>query len=247
MKSRTTTLVAMAAALAWCAGCAKNHVDVQQFGQMHEVLSGGAENAVAIVNLEDVLSRPNAVGVGALAGLKGEITICDGQAWVAQPSGRTLRVSGPSKNAPDEAAMLTVTYVAQWRDVPIDRALAGAALEDFIVAQAADAGLDASQPFPFEIEGAMTDLKIHVVNGECPMRPGVVLTAAQQPWRYSTNQPTQCTIVGFYAKDAVGRLTHPGTAIHAHALVEADGKKVTGHVERVAVDKGAVLRLPVPK
>ncbi len=225
-------------------GCTTGRTEVHQYGLMHDVLSGGAANAVSQVSLQEVLKRPGAVGVGALAGLEGEITILDGQAWVARPAGGALRVDGPAGDSAEGAALLAVAYVEDWTDVPIDLAMRGDELEQFISKAARENGLDPATPFPFVVVGECTDLQVHVINGECPMRPGADLTAAQQPWRYEADQPTAAKVVGIYAGDSVGKLTHPGTSIHAHVLMDAHGNQVTGHVERVAVAGGSVLRLP---
>jgi alpha-acetolactate decarboxylase len=211
---------------------------------MHEVLGGGAAKARPVVGLADVVKRPHAYGVGALAGLEGEITIVDGEALVCRPAGAGLHVDGPSATPGDHAAMLTVAHVEQWRETSIPRSLASQELEDFI----ADAGrrerIDVGKPFPFVIDAKLSDLQAHVINGMCPMKPGAQLSAETQPWRYQLEEPIDATIVGFYAPDSVGKLTHPGTKIHAHVIFESEGRQVTAHVERLAVAGGSVLRLP---
>lgn len=47
-----------------------------------------------------------------------------------------------------------------------------------------------------------------------------------------------------FARGAEGVLTHHGTAIHAHALVETTSGMITGHVDALGVSRGAVLLLP---
>jgi len=51
-------------------------------------------------------------------------------------------------------------------------------------------------------------------------------------------------LVGFYAADSVGKLTHAGTSLHAHALFDFHGVKTTAHVDRVAVAAGVGVYLP---
>lgn len=234
-----------AAIVAMIVGCAADGVEVTQYGQMHKVLSGGAGNAKGIVGVDKLLTRPNAIGVGALAGLEGEITICDGKAWIARPDGQGLRIEEATATSNEQASMMTVSYVDAWRDVPIDRDLAGEALEAFINKQAAATGVDTSRPFPFMLVGGANDLQLHVIHGACPMRPGGRLTPDEQPWRLTIDRPTRCRVVGFHARDSVGRLTHPGTSIHAHALLSEGGREITGHVERIAIARGSVLKLPM--
>ena len=141
--------------------------------------------------------------------------------------------------------MLTVAHVDKWNVFKTDKALDQQGLEKFIAECARLDGLDVEKPFPFVLQGEVTDLQTHVINGACPMRPGAKLTADEQPWRYQSDRPMQAKIVGFYAADAVGKLTHPGTSIHAHALFDYQGITTTAHVERVAV--GPVMTLMLPR
>ncbi len=39
-------------------------------------------------------------------------------------------------------------------------------------------------------------------------------------------------------------MTHHGTSLHMHALIELDGKHVSAHVDHVAMAADATLRLP---
>lgn len=238
-------VIASCAALEYVPGCASHPVKVRQYGEMSEVLGGGAATAYPRVELAEPLHTPHAYAVGALPRLEGEITVLDGRAWIARPDkGHGLRVDGPSVAPAESAAMLTVAHVERWDDYPIDHRLAGDSLEEFIAERARLRGIDLRRPFPFLIEGEVTDLQVHVLNGACPMRPGVRLAANQQPWRFQLETPVRVTVVGFYAADSVGRMTHPGTSIHGHALFDADGTTVTGHVEHIAVAPGAILKLP---
>lgn len=244
MKTNYAIVGLCMAGVSLASGCAANKIEVTQFGQMHKVLAGGADKAVAVVSVGDVLARPDAIGVGALMGLKGEITICDGKAWVARRQGTNLVVEGSADASHEQASMMTVSHVAHWQEVPIDRDLSGEALEEFIAEHAAASGIDASKPFPFMLDGDLIDLQLHVIHGACPMRPGARLTAAQEPWRMTIDLPTPGRVVGFYAAESVGKLTHPGTSMHAHVLMQNEGHEITGHAERLGIAGGGMLMLP---
>jgi acetolactate decarboxylase len=233
-------------ALAMTAGCGSSTATVEQFGEMRQVLGGDAADAKSRVALAKVLDTPHAYAVGALPQLQGEITIIDGQAWIAQPMGNgELQVDGPSAHSSAGAAMLTVAHVEQWDEINIETALGDEALEDFIAERARNAGVELERPFPFVIAGTATDLQTHVVNGACPMKPGARLAAEQQPWRHQLSATGMAKVVGFYAADSVGKLTHPGTSVHAHAVFEANGQTVTAHVERMKFAPDAKLYLPI--
>jgi hypothetical protein len=179
--------------------------------------------------------------------LEGEITLINGDVWIARPHAGGLRVDGPSVDPAEGAAMLTVAHVEQWVQYTLARGLDQQELEAFITGCAERQGLDAKRPFPFVIEGELTDLQMHVINGACPMRPGARLASDQQPWRYELDGTMPARVVGFYAADSVGKMTHPGTSVHAHAVFEIGGITVTGHVERMAAGPGTTLRLPTTR
>lgn len=244
VRIRPTLTLGCALVLGSTWGCAQRTVKVRQYGEMHKVLSGGAAAAKPHVTLAQAMKEPHAYGVGALPGLEGEITVLDGKAYIARSHAGGIRVDGPETRPTDSAAMLTVAHVDKWNVFKTNKALDQQGLEKFIAKCARLDGLDVEKPFPFVLQGKVTDLATHVLNGACPMRPGAKLAADEQPWRYQSNRPMQAKIVGFYAADAVGKLTHAGTSVHAHALFDFHGVTTTAHVERMAVAPGATLRLP---
>jgi acetolactate decarboxylase len=212
-----------------------------QYGAMREVMrEGRTESRIALAGL-----GRDTIAVGALAGLEGEVTVLDGGVWVARPEGDGVWVTGPTASANDEATLLTVATVERWTYVSldVDGTVSGAALERLVERTAREHGIDTTRPFPFVIDGVVERLDIHVINGFCPHAVDPA-TVDAEPWRWSVDEPTPARIVGFHAADAAGVLTHHGTAIHVHALVERDGRMVTGHVDGVAVRAGARLLLP---
>jgi alpha-acetolactate decarboxylase len=103
----------------------------------------------------------------------------------------------------------------------------------------------------FTVEGDFSHLRLHVINGACPLHARlrkIELPEENQPVEVEKEQ-VRGTLVGVFAKDAVGNITHPATSTHMHLVFqdEQSGKTVTGHVERIGLLKGAVLRLPKSK
>lgn len=187
----------------------------------------------------------DAIAVGALTGLEGEITILDGAVWVARPDGKDINVSGPIASPDDQATLLTLANVRQWDRVELEMngTATGSELDRLIERTAREHGIDASRPFPFVIEGVAAQVDIHVINGYCLHAPQP-MEADMKPWRWSIEAPTAVRIVGFYAADSAGVLTHHGTAIHVHVLVERDGRTITGHIDGVTLQPGATVLLP---
>ncbi|VAX41155.1 hypothetical protein MNBD_PLANCTO03-1320, partial [hydrothermal vent metagenome] len=212
---------------------------VEQFGAMRAVMRQGQTESR--ISLAEAVAAPHAFAVGALEGLAGEIMIVDSEVWVSRPTDDGLEVTGPALIADDQATLLTLTHVANWHSVPIETAAEGDALESLIEQTAKAQGIDTTEPFPFLLEGRLTSLDIHVINGYCPIATDPA-TIDAQPWHLANTQPVDVVIVGFYAPDAAGVMTHHGTSVHAHAVLTIDGTTLTGHVDRFAVEPGMTLR-----
>lgn len=222
-------------------GCVSSLPRVEQYGSMREVLrEGKAQRRIAVA---EAVARPHAYAVGALENLGGEITIADGEVWVARLEAGELRVSGPQVSRTDGAALLILTHVKTWKTALLPVAAADVELESALARLAREHGVDTARPFPFEIEGRLTALSMHVINGVCPLAGAPGTDGGAAPWRYTLDAPAHGRIVGFFAPDSAGKITHHGTSIHAHALLDVNGARLTGHVEHVAVSPGAVVRL----
>ena len=97
--------------------------EVQTFGRLRDIMHDGKTGPVA--NVHDALESPHAFAVGALSGLRGEITILDGEVWLAYPSGGSVRVVQDSRTT-EWATLLVLAHVTSWatamvpRDVPFE-------------------------------------------------------------------------------------------------------------------------------
>ncbi|MBI5863871.1 MAG: hypothetical protein HZB38_05070 [Planctomycetes bacterium] len=242
----------MLCAVAMPCGCASPRWDgrVESWGGMRQVMRDGETEAR--VNLVDVVARPHAFGVGAVEGLRGEIVIDDGRCWVAQVAvdsdphgGKTglsaLRVDDNPSSL--HATLLAVAYVPTWSESVIPAPVASDELEAYVRRAAQRCGIDTTRPFPFMIEGQFRDLDAHVVNGYCPMNPDADHGSDK-------NQPFRCggrsgrgKLMGLCAENSAGQLTHHGSSLHIHVLMETSPALVA-HVERVALAPDAKLRLP---
>ena len=217
-----------------------------QFGTMHEAI--GQQHHQGRVRFADLLKRPHFFGVAALEGLHGEATVFDGQVTVTtvDDQGRLLPDKGSTSER--QATLLIGAYVDSWTVHPLTEDVAADRFDQFVADMATKAGLKIDRPFMFTVSGDVMDVRLHVINGACPIHARlkkVELPKAMQPYETELTK-AKGTIVGIFAKDAVGSLTHPATSTHVHLLFvdPASGEQVTGHVEQIGLRKGAVLRLP---
>lgn len=217
-----------------------------QFGSMHETI--GQQQHHGRVRLGDVIREPNFFGVGALAELQGEISILDGKPIVTSIDHRGQLRSRNADADSLQATLLVGKRVERWHSVQAEQAIGADEVDQWIGKQAAAIGLDSKQPFPFVIEGEFTDVRLHVINGACPLHSRIKnkpIPERQKPY-IRENASLSGTVVGIFARDAVGKLTHPATTIHAHLIFSGeDGEQWTGHLERFGLAAKAKLKLPV--
>ena len=215
-----------------------------QYGTMHEAI--GKQNHQGRVALGTLVGQPHFFGIAALEKLQGEITIFDSDATVTgvTADGKLAPVRGDDL----QATLLVGAYIPAWTEYKVESDVPAAGFDAMIRDAAKGAGVDVSKPFVFTIEGEFSDVRMHVINGACPMHARlkkIELPKEQTPFEGEYGS-VRGRLVGVYASDAVGELTHPATSTHVHLLFEdgASGTRSTGHVEQVGLVTGAVLKLP---
>lgn len=222
--------------------------EIVQHGEMRQVI--GQLQHQARVRLPLLVKQPHFYGVGALPGLAGEVTIHDGRIIATRAaSGGLATVEKDSDQFRQlEATLLVGAYVPKWKSILVNKTVPPEQVDSFIAKAAKSAGLDVTKPFPFVVEGKLANLHMHVIHGACPVHArlhGEELPKAKAPVNVK-HQQAEGMLVGIYAANAAGRLTHPTTSAHTHVILrEGTGQTVTGHDERVGLASGAVLKLPV--
>lgn len=210
---------------------------VQHWGGMRDVLRNG--NTQGRVALADVVG-PNTIAVGALEGLGAEITILNGNVQLAEVTDSDaadgLHIRGPK--ADDKATLLVLANVPAWTEhrlLPVSDIVE---LEDAIREIALGQGFSIANPFPFRVEGKASRIKIHVLDHSCP----IANPEGPKPWRV-TGVNRDVNLVGFYAQDAAGVLTHHGQSSHIHAILKT--QNISGHVDALRFTQPTSLFLPV--
>jgi acetolactate decarboxylase len=192
------------------------------------------------VALKDAVDGGATDAVGAVSGLRGEISMIEGRLIVSY--GADCGIVCPS--AASETATLLATAAARtWRRVPIGKDLDAKATETFIRAQAKANGLDETKPFPYRIAGAITDFVMHVNAAPNPRFKGhgsfdeMAITGLAKGPRLAGY------VVGFYAPPPLqGVITHMGDFFHSHYVDEQ--RATTAHLDTFGVAAGSTLMLP---
>lgn len=222
------------------AGCASSDWNgvTRRWGSLREVLRDGQVSGR--VRVLEAGIGPGSVGVGALADLAGEITVVNGEVWVARPAadGRIVARSGAEPST--QAAFLALAEVPAWAELPVKQDLGLGELEDILAALLSQFPSGKVDSLPFVVEGPLGAVQAHVLNGKCPF--AAVEERRGEPVRFERSA-AQGVLVGFFSTLPPGILAHHGSRLHTHVLLR-DQDPAMGHLDDVRVLKGGVIKVP---
>src|SRR5687767_12880114 len=102
-------------AVALVLGCYGTPPRFEAYGSLHETMMGGGKPSVSLRSV----SVRDAIAVGALSDLRGEVTIVDGRFWLAYPEGDGTRVLDVEASD-EEAALLVVGRPSEWKETRVE-------------------------------------------------------------------------------------------------------------------------------
>ncbi|MBL8326264.1 MAG: hypothetical protein JNJ89_15035 [Rubrivivax sp.] len=205
------------------------------------------------VTLAALATPPGTWGVGATAGLKGELLVADGRMLVSPGTAADGAVRAPLPG--EQAVLYAAATVKGWAEAAVPADMDQAAFEAFVADQARQRGIDLAQPFVFQVQGSYPQLRWHVVTGEKPAAVGqggshgghgaqVGHANAATGMKVFHNPGRSGLLVGIYSGAALeGVVSHPGERFHVHYASADLG--VSGHVDAYAVARGATLKLQI--
>jgi acetolactate decarboxylase len=203
-------------------------------GEMRRMFT--AHDIGANVELRTVLKEPHVYALGPVAGLKGEITIVDSQAFVSKANAAQATIS----LEPDaKAIFLVYASVPAWREVQIPtNVVTEAELGAFL-----QRSLRANSRTAFLVRGTALHARYHIQNfqGKAEDLTHEVHDKAKVSFNLS-NTPVE--LVGFFTnrEDDGGSFVHQGQTTHIHVI--SDDHKSMGHLESITLAPGAKLLLP---
>lgn len=223
---------------------------VEYAGEQRTIFSSG--KALPTVSVTDMTKCADAYGVGAVAGLDGEITIHQGKPYVTKVRGEGFTLDHGSAH---DAVFAVWTCQTKWREEPIPANVVGYPdLQAFVKARAAAAGIDTGKPFPFRISGTPAEVQWHINVDLTEGKPITRELFAKSKAGYVAKGRAM-EIVGFYSETQLGVFisayapaikeeSGQKNFIHLH-LVTQDGA-AAGHIDDILLAPGMVLRLPQP-
>lgn len=232
------------------------------YGNFKQMMHSGETKGQ--VSLSKLSTSPGTWGVGALAGLKGEIIQIDGNLLVSLGQDAKGAVQAPAQN--DSAVLWVSGQVKEWNAVKVPTDMTQPQFEKFVEQEATQRKIDLSKPFIYRVTGNFKHLIWHVVTGESPSssssQHGSHNSSAtadsksahsghgghankQSGMKLFRNPETTGQFVGVYSGNKLeGIVSHPGEKFHVHYI---DNEfKVSGHVDQYSVKAGSALFLPKP-
>jgi acetolactate decarboxylase len=212
--------------------------EVRWVGELREVHRNG--DARPRVDLRAIEGGSGTFAIGALAGLRGEITVVDGNAYIARIRDDRETID---RDFEHEATFLVFGRVVSWRRLPLpDDVRDVATLERWLPTAASSVGLRADEPFPFKIETGSSDVGYHVISnsdsGYEVRRPH------RELMRSFSIAGRPAVLIGVCSTAHAGVFTHHGESSHIH-VVSGDERQ-SGHVDAVRFGPGSVAYLPIP-
>jgi len=209
---------------------------IRAFGDFKRMTGTG--DTAGVVKLRELPAAPDAFGMGALAGLRGEVLLWEGKPLVTR--GHSEKGSVEPASPADEAVMFVVAQVEAWDQIVVPNDMTQAQFEAFVLRTAASRGLDAEHAFPFVVKGDLPRVQWHVVMGSAPKHGD---PKGHASIRAFDQAGVTAILLGFHSGAALeGVISHPGERFHVHYA--SRDLSVSGHVDEYRVAKGALLRLP---
>lgn len=207
---------------------------------MREVMrQGRSEGRVSLADVSrDDGSGRSTIGVGALAGLSGEVTILDGRVFVTE--GKVVKTWRAEASAPplreaktsEQATLLVLARVPRWEEQALGDCGSYTALEDKIASALRARGRDLSEPQAIRVRGRARRLALHVIAGACP----IAQPAGPKPYRFD-GSAAEVEVLGIFVEGAIGRLTHHGRRSHLHALAGSH----MGHLDEIELEDATLF------
>jgi alpha-acetolactate decarboxylase len=215
--------------------------DVAVYGNFKHMMHTGDYSPK--VKLGDVPVGDGVFAVGALSGLRGEITVINGKFYISLGSPTSSRLMQDEVNN-EEASLLVAAKVTQWKKIIVPKDMTQADFEAFVIESAKKDGLDISKPFPFVLNGDISDYKVHVLAAPNPDGAGHGSKGAGAIQYNSSGNSIKGQLVGFYSgSELSGVISHPGELFHVH-MVDAK-ETISAHVDSYGTLQQSVLLIPV--
>jgi Alpha-acetolactate decarboxylase len=202
-------------------------------GAMRRVMHQGKLDAIVRF---DSLTERGWYGLGPAVGLRGEVFLWDGEAWISRIDtvGQEHVQIEPQAGAP----FFVYAQVAEWQEYPLPDSVKDlASLENHLATITAHW----QKPFPFYLSASLDTLQYHVQN----LAEGSIVRSPEEAHRGQVNvglSGAEGRILGFFSREHQGVFTHHDTWMHLHFF--SRDQQHLGHLDAAQIGE-ARLYLPL--
>lgn len=223
---------------------------IEYVGAQKDIFVTG--KAEAVISLKELAQHAHLYAIGPVAGLDGEITVFNSKPYVSKMlSNEDYQVT---HSFDCEAFFLSWTTQKEWQEISIPETIQNYVdLQAFVKTQAAQLGIDVTQPFPFLLSGTPKELKWHInvdrTNGQFITKE--LFSKSKHSY---VNKSEPVDIIGFYSENHAGLFISQFSpaikadsgiknSIHIHFVSQAS--KATGHIDDLILGSNMLLKLPI--
>jgi acetolactate decarboxylase len=208
--------------------------DVQVIGEMRRMFT--AHDIGANVELARINKHPHLYALGPVAGLRGEVTVLDGQVFVSAVNGNQPKVTiDPAV----KTVFLVYSYVPAWRSVKIPANI----VTENDLASFLEAQMPKDTRSAFRVRGTAETARYHIQNYKGAAKD-LTHKAHDEAKSFYELENAPVELLGFFTnrEEDGGTFVHMGQTTHVHLISE--DRKHMGHLESIRLRFGAELLLP---
>ena len=196
------------------------------------------------IKLSQLKQKSGYWGLGALAGLNGEIIQINGKLLVSY--GNKTNVTN-SFGTNESATLWMSEKVSKWQNIKITKNMDSEQFEQFVEQSALKNKIDLNKPFAFRVTGKYRNLSWHIVSGVHHHK--TINTSEEEHSNHMANlrvfdqANASGELIGFYSGDKLaGVISHVDEKYHLHYINESE--TISGHVDDYSIESGSILWLP---
>mgnify|MGYP005991075169 CR=1 FL=1 len=204
-------------------------------GALRTMMSG---NISKTIELDTLSLKKHLYALGAFEKLQGEVQVFDGVSYNSKVKDSTVVVEKAIKGS---ASLLVYTQVEKWIENSSFNFASKTELESLLKNEAKKIGLDIEKPFPFILEGKISELRWHVINWD-PMDNVHTHQKHQESGLNGIIKNKNVRILGFYSNKHKAIFTHHSSNVHMHFALK--NQNLAGHVDDLRINDSITLKLP---
>lgn len=208
---------------------------VYHSGLLRTMMSGDISKTIDL----DTLSRKKHLyALGAFEGLQGEVQIFDGVSQSSRVKDSMVVIENAIE---DSASLLVYSQVEKWVENSSFFFASKTDLDSLLMNEAKKVGLDTEKPFPFILDGKVSELQWHVINWN-PKDSVHTNKKHQESGLNGVAKNENVRILGFYSNKHKAIFTHHSSNVHMHFT--SKDQSLAGHVDGLKIKDSIILKLP---